>query len=65
MFDLYVRGWIRWIDICTRTVGFICIRFDLVLYGSIDISVRSIYMYAARFTIFVRFDLFVAVFDII
>ena len=35
-------------------------RFDLFLYGSIDICGNSIYMYAVRF-IFERFDLFFAV----
>ena len=35
-------------------------RFDLFLYGWIDICVSSIYMYAFRF-ILVRFDLFFAV----
>ena len=35
-------------------------RFDLFLYGWIDICGNSIYMYAVQF-IFVRFDLFFAV----
>ena len=35
-------------------------RFDLFLYGWVDICGTSIYMYAVRF-IFVRFDLFFAV----
>lgn len=35
-------------------------RFDLFLYGSIDICGSSIYMYAVRF-LFVRFYLFFAV----
>ena len=35
-------------------------RFDLFLYGSIDICGSSIYMYAVPF-IFVRFDLFFTV----
>ena len=39
-------------------------RFDLFLYGSIDICVSSIYMYEVRF-IFVRFDLYERVLKIL
>ena len=39
-------------------------RFDLYLYGWIDICVSSIYMYAVRF-IFVRFDLYERVLKIL
>ena len=35
-------------------------RFDLFLYGWVDICGTSIYMYAVRFIV-VRFDLFFAV----
>ena len=45
-------------------VRFICVRFDLFLYGWIDICGSSIYMYAVRF-IFVRFNLFFAVLKIL
>ena len=41
-------------------VRFICMRFDLFLYGWIDICGSSIYMCVVRF-IFVRFDLLFAV----
>ena len=39
-------------------------QFDLFLYGSIDICVSSIYMYAVRF-IFVQFDLYERVLKIL
>ena len=39
-------------------------RFNLFLYGSIDICVSSIYMYAVRF-LFVRFDLYKRVLKIL
>ena len=39
-------------------------RFVLFLYGSIDICVSSIYMYAVRF-IFVQFDLYERVLKIL
>ena len=39
-------------------------RFDLFLYGWIDICVSSIYMYAVRF-IFVQFDLYERVLKIL
>ena len=39
---------------------YVCMRFDLFLYGWIDLCGRSIYMYVLRF-IFVRFHLFFAV----
>ena len=39
-------------------------QFDLFLYGSIDIFVSSIYMYAVRF-IFVQFDLYERVLKIL
>ena len=41
-----------------------CMRFNLFLYGSIDICVSSIYMYAVRF-FFVRFDLYERVLKIL
>ena len=39
-------------------------QFDWFLYGSIDICVSSIYMYAVRF-IFVQFDLYERVLKIL
>ena len=39
-------------------------QFDLLLYGSIDICVSSIYMYVIRF-IFVQFDLYERVLKIL
>ena len=41
-----------------------CMRFNLFLYGSIDICVSSIYIYAVRF-IFVRFNLYERVLKIL
>ena len=38
-------------------------RFDLYLYGSIDICVSSIYVYAVQF-ILVRFDGYLCKFDL-
>ena len=58
--DLYVCGSLNFctVGLIFVEVRFICMRFDLFLYGWINIcgSISSIYMYAGRF-IFCCFDI--------